>query len=116
MADNCSRGTAQRQPCSRYFGIDGHIRQIETWNDAGGDYSLAGIDDYNAKREPPALSAERVRATRVAASHGSNINSATKSTDDHRAHDRADEITEKKFDAKFQHLAKPVLLRSKPAL
>ena len=31
-------------------------------------------------------------------------------------HDHADEITEKKFNAKFQHLAKPVWLRSRPAL
>jgi hypothetical protein len=63
--------------------------------------ALADIDDDCPRGEAEALGAQRVRAARIAAAQGADVDTQ-EMPDEKRAHDRAHQVSDQRLEAEFQ--------------
>ncbi len=71
-----------------------------------GDEGLAHVDQDHAEREAPALGAQRVGATGIAAALLADVDAA-QAAHHEAAEDRAEQIGEQGLDAEFQQFRSP---------
>jgi hypothetical protein len=103
VAEHGRGSTAQCEPGSRDLGIDTDERQVEQRDDARPDRALADVDEHDAECEGCPLRPQRISPARIAAAHGTNVNAASDTADDHGPHNGPQEVTEQEFDAEFEH-------------